>query len=453
MSSLGAHHWNDPELDYDEPGMKQPASRSTFSRVLLVLMLASLLPVRAFAGAFELGGRDWEGLGDFVNIARTELADGQVVPTGTLDFKTLRPDDGVVIFHPTANLDVESLSSFMRNGGRVILLDDYGSGGALLEHFKLARVPMPARPTQSLRNRPELAIAEPVSSHPVTSDVKHVVTNHATGLSHPDLSSILAVHAVGQPDVLVAVAGMVGQGRLLAVGDPSILINNMLRYPGNRQFGKNLVHYAVEEDSWGKRNGKLYILSNDFLQKGGDPGLIGDDTRARLRAFTDALKQMRKNGMPPDAAYAGAVLAGLALVLWVGSRAGRTHKPKEPRFVRPTSLVAQGGAAGHAAVLLAPETSRVLAMMELKSALEEELSFRLGLEKVPGAERLVLAAESKRLLGSDALAALRRLLLRMGTIETMVLSERAGAMKPVADKEVVEASRAVERILAEAARS
>ena len=121
--------------------------------------------------------------------------------------------------------------------------------------------------------------------------------------------------------------------------------------------------------------------------------------------------------------------------------------------MRPTSLVAQGGAAGHAAVLVAKETTRVLAMMELKSALEEELSFRLGLDKVPGAERLVLAAESKRLLGSEALAALRRLLLRMGTIETMVLSERAGAMRPVADKEVVEASHTVERILAEAARA
>jgi hypothetical protein len=429
------------------------AVRSLRVLCLMLLVVMAVAPRRAIAGPFELGGRDWEGLGDFIGIARTELADGQVVPTGTLDFKALSPDDGVILFHPTANLDVESLSAFMRGGGRVILLDDYGSGGALLEHFKLSRVPMPARPTQSLRNRPELAIAEPVSAHPVTNDVKHVVTNHATGLSHPGLSSLLAVHAVGEPDVLVAVAGMVGQGRLLAVGDPSILINNMLRYPGNRQFGKNLVHYAVEEDSWGKRNGKLYILSNALTQKGGDPGLLGDDTRARLRAFTDSLKQMRKTGMPPEAAYAGAVLAGLGLVLWVGSRAGRTHKPKEPRFVRATSLVAQGGAAGHAAVLLAPETSRVLAMMELKSALEEELTARLGLDRVPGPERLVQAVESKRLLGSEALAALRQLLLRMGTIETMVLSERAGAMKPVADKEVVEASRSVERILAEAARS
>ena len=225
--------------------MKQPATRSTFSRVLLVLMLASLVPVRALAGAFELGGRDWEGLGDFVNIARTELADGQVVPTGTLDFKTLSPDDGVVIFHPTAT----STSRVSRASCGAAGASSCSMTTAPAAHCSSTSS---SRACRCRRGRPSRCVTvrsspspEPVSSHPVTNDVKHVVTNHATGLSHPDLSSILAVHAVGQPDVLVAVAGMVGQGRLLAVGDPSILINNMLRYPGNRQFGKNLVHYAV----------------------------------------------------------------------------------------------------------------------------------------------------------------------------------------------------------------
>lgn len=413
-----------------------------------VLLTSLFICSIVYAKAFDLAGTDWEGLSDFVELARGELTDARVVVTGTIDFRVLAPEDALLLFHPESSLDVDSMAAFMRSGGRVALLDDFGTGSELLEHFKLTRVPMPDRPVESLRNNRELAIAEPVAAHPLTNDVSRVVTNHATGLAHPDLSPVLAVHAVAGPDVLIAVAGMVGHGRLLAVGDPSILINNMLRYPGNRQFGKNLVHYAVDDDAWGKRGGKLYILSNAFAEEGGNGGgIFGEATQAKLRAAKEALLDMRQNGMPPEAAYAGAVLAGLGLILWIGARAGRTHKSKSPRFVRPTAMVAQGGLAGHAAVVSAPRTSRVLAMLELKSALEEELCVLLSLEKVPGPELLVQTMAAKRLLDEGELTELKRLLLRLTTIETMVLSERAGAMRPVADKEVVDTAKVVQRLL------
>ena len=68
------------------------------------------------------------------------------IATPTLDFRELGPDDGVLVLHPERALDIENFTRFMKAGGRVVLLDDYGRGDALLRHFGMERVPIPHRP-------------------------------------------------------------------------------------------------------------------------------------------------------------------------------------------------------------------------------------------------------------------------------------------------------------------
>jgi hypothetical protein len=384
-----------------------------------------------------------------VQLAQTELGEGRVVVTRRLDLHELKREDAVVLVHPERTLDTDNLAAFMRHGGRVILLDDYGTGEALLLHFGIQRVPTPRRPAESLRGNPSFAIAEPASAHPVVQDVNKVVTNHATGVRHPDLSPVLKIRGIGEPDVLVAEAGAVGQGRFLAVGDPSILISQMLRYPGNKAFARALVRYGVDDDTWGKRQGKLYIAAGDFEQKGtfGDDSPIADELNDWKRALKDFLEQIRRDGLPATLAYIVAVIVGLAIVIWVGTRAGKTHKPTPPRFTRTIPLVAQGGVAGHAAVIGAPATSRVLAMLELKSALEEDLCGLLDLDQHPGAEALISRAASSRLLEQRELSQLKALLVRMANVETLVIARRPAAIR---DGEVVAAAAAVRHILSSA---
>jgi hypothetical protein len=168
----------------------------------------------------------------------------------------------------------------------------------------------------------------------------------------------------------------------------------------------------------------------------------------RARALKDALAAVRADGFPPAMAYLFAVLVGLGIVMWTGSRAGRTHKSAPPRFTRAIPLAAQGGVAGHAAIIGAPRTPRLLAMLELKSALEEELCSALGLDENPGHEELVSSLGSRKWIAPEALAHLRSLLLRMAQIETMMLSQRSGAtIAAVRDREVLAASREVGRIV------
>ena len=446
-----------------------------------VLALSCAYATLAHAKPFDLAGSDWEGCADFAQIARDELGNARVVVVASrLDMRELKREDAVVLIHPERTLDPESLASFMRHGGRAVLLDDYGTGDRLLAHFGIQRVPAPQRPVETLRGNPSLAIAEPASNHPVVHDVGRVVTNHPTGVRHPDLSPVLKIRAVGEPDVLLAEAGAVGMGRFLAVGDASIVINSMLRYPGNKALARAIVHYATDDDTWGKRSGRLFIAAGDFEQRGsfGEQSALSDDLEELRRGALDALDHVRREGVPAPLAYWSAVLVALGIVLWVGARAGKTHRAAAPRFVRPIPSVVQGGVAGHAAVIGAPSTSRVLALLELKSALEEDLSGLLDAHHataareatdaardgalgtgVMGHERLVAAVARAGLLDEQGLRALREVLLRLANVETMALvrgargTSRSGSgsrsawAARIRDREVLHTAAVVEGIL------
>jgi hypothetical protein len=383
---------------------------------------------RAEAAPFDLKGEDWEGLSQFLHIAEVELGSSRTTATSTLDLHRLDPADAVVLVHPTRSLDVDELAAFMRAGGRVVLLDDYGTGDELLAKFDIRRRPLPGRPAEMLRGNPALAIAEPATElHLALRDLSPVVTNHATGLEQPALSPILVVHGDGEDDVLLALAGVVGQGRLLAVGDASVVINSMLRYPGNRTLALALVRYALEEQPAGKHTGKLYVLANDFEMTGsfGDESPIAAAAGEIRRALADSLEALRHEGMSPVPTYVMALLVGIGVLVWTGLRAGKTHTHTSPRFARAVPVVAQGGIAGHAAVLGAPGTSRVLAILELKSALEEELATRLGLDRAPPADQLVARLRAARLLDESGARALSRLLAALARVEAG-LTRRAG---------------------------
>lgn len=429
--------------------------------VLVLVHVTLLWTASARAAPFDPAEADWDGTLELARLARAELGPSRVVTGAALDFRELRPEDGVLLLHPERSLAVEDLARFMRAGGRVILLDDYGRGEGLLAHFGMQRVPLPRHPENALRQNPSFALAEPAGAHPVVSDVARVVTNHATGLAHPDLSPVLKVRAKeGESDVVIAVAGAVGQGRFLAVGDPSIVMNAMLRYAGNKAFARGLVRYAVDDDAWGKRGGRLFIVAGDIDQRGSYGG--GEDPAASaIRAVRDLLETIRRDGMPPALAYAMSIALGLTIVVWVGSRAGRLHRPITPRFTRRAPPAAQGGVAGHAAVIGAPQTSRVLAVLELKSALEEQLATRLGLDVVPTQAELLDEVARRGMLDAEGVRTLRRLLLRMSNVETMLVSQRkTGATsvheklqdkvqdRRVRDQEVLSMARTVSMLLA-----
>ena len=228
---------------------------------LLTLVLGISWPARADAAAFDFNDSSWEGGSEFLALARTRLGSSRVEILATVDWERLRPADAVLFMHPTVEVDYDEASAFLRAGGRVAVLDDFGKGDALLSRFHIRRIAAPLRPARALRDNPNYAIAIPSvqvvagqeqGRHPVVAQVRELVTNHPAAFTHPNLTPVLELPAQGEPSATLAVTGIiVNRGRLFAMADPSATMNLMLRYPGNRSFAEGLVDYLVEDDSLG----------------------------------------------------------------------------------------------------------------------------------------------------------------------------------------------------------
>lgn len=372
----------------------------------------------------------WEGHSELYEIAKKELGADRVKPVATLDWSKVRSADGLLFIHPLQPIDAAAASQFMKQGGRVAVIDDFGRGEDFLRRFRIERVPLPARPVAALRNNAALAVAEPwvevvrgqiSAPHPVAANVKRVVLNHPMALLHPDLSPVLKVRCAGSEDAIVAVAGQVEKGRLFAMSDPSALINSMLRYPGNRAFGAALVRYLATD---GDRSGRLFIATNRFQQEGAVDGesTLLNDLESRLSDLADSLAQARVDGLPPWllAILAAGVVAAAAV--WVGRASAKPYKSPMPRYARPTPLVARGGVAGRFAMLAAPSSPKSLVLLELKSALFEAATERFGLDPGPSSEAVLRALSGSGKIPAPLMSQLSSVLRRMQRAETAVLA-------------------------------
>jgi hypothetical protein len=412
--------------------------------------LALAAPATARA-AFDLNDTSWEGGSELFELAKKRFGRERIELAATLDYSKLSPKDGVVILHPEVPLDYEALSSFMRAGGRVALLDDFGTGDRFLARFDILRTRAPLTPSKLLRDNPALPIAEPAveivagqeqNRHPITQNVDSVVANHPTALTHKGLTSVLTIAARGEPNATLAVTGIIGKseakdalaqrvprGRLFAMGDPSAFINLMLRYPGNRQFAEGLLGYLVENDSWGEREGKLYFVANGFQQRGqfGDRGGLLSGMQQALR---DTLSEMHEHGLPEPLPLLLAALGCLGVMAWALLYAARPRPRATPRYSTAEPLVAQGGTAGRIAVLSAPSTDAALGLAELRAASTELLGERLGLGRSPSSKLLLAELERRGLLSRDGLRDLEGAFSELRDIEDRIVKKQRRLIPP-----------------------
>jgi len=431
--------WKARRIDADAcMHVRDATSMRTASRfVSMALLLAILTRAHvARSEAFDINDSTWEGCSALYDVATTEIGMDRVKAVAVLDWSTVTLNDGVLVLHPLQSMDPEETEAFVRAGGRLAIIDDYGRGEETLRRFSIERTTLPTRPLEALRNKPQLAIAKPVlvddkgqatGPHPVVVNVQQFVTNHATGLrSSKKLTSVLEIPAVGEPPATVALAGMVDAGRVFALGDPSGLMNQMLRYPGNRAFAAALCHYLVDEDGGKRHGGKLYIVTNRFSEVNSFAGndSLRKDLESYARNFADALAEARQHGAPGALHWAIALFSLLGIGAWILRAAARPYKSPNPRFARPTPLVAQGGVAGRFALLSAPSSPPSLVLLELKSALVEALGQKLGTTVESSTEGIFSAAHRAAKLDDAQSSALKDVLSAMQKAEASIVAGR-----------------------------
>ncbi|MCB9591794.1 MAG: hypothetical protein H6719_03585 [Sandaracinaceae bacterium] len=355
------------------------------------------MPRQASAqGDYATSGDAWNSVSELMRLAG-ERGSTPEIPD-RLDVGTLQPSDSLLILNPQDELPSAALTAFLRDGGRACLADDFGAGESFLSLFSIHRSEPSDTISVQLRGNASLPVARPNGTHQLTHEVSALVTNHPAVVSHRELA---AIFQLGSGEAVV-LAGAVGEGRLVVLSDPSVLIDNMLSLRGNRRFAENLVDYLA-----GDRAGRLIVVRPGvpIVGRYGEPG--ADRPLHDLRA---SLERVAHLDVPPLALrIASLALAAIAVILALGALPRRSPYRSARMFAREA---AQGGFVGRVGFFARPRTNLLQPLMVYKFELEAEI---LGMLALSGRTLLrdVLGAMRARGMNEQDLDDMRRLLLTL----------------------------------------
>ena len=343
-------------------------------------------PSRAWAiPDYDPQSRGWSGTSELVRIAAE--AEVELRPTATLDWAQLQRGGALLVLHPRNSLGLADVSGFLDDGGRVAWLDDFGASEEFWRWFQFrseaVRDGVPRTP-----ELPELLVGRPRAMHPLTLGVDALVTNLPMALSHPRLRPVFDFAGQGQGLVLV---GQIHAGKLIVGGDPSVLINTMMRFPGNRQFAHNLLAFLA-----GRPGGRVTMVWGDVRVRGQWQGRTRARTRRREAvntlngAFRSLSETLAATSVlrPLAALLALAVTCVVAALTW-GRRPSERYGPRGP-------VGATAGVTERVALFSAPGANLLLPALVARTLLEGALLRAVGV-RPPTDVRAVLDRLSTRL--------------------------------------------------------
>jgi hypothetical protein len=394
----------------------------------------------------------WNGLRDLFALARGMGLRPEARPD--LAWDDLGDDAVLLVLYPRAKLDVDKFVSWVGGGGRLILADDFGSSEPLLERLGLTRHHGEARTQQHYQDNPNLPVARALAPHELTNDVDEVVTNHPAWLR----GGLTAVLGFGPGDIVCA-AGQLGDGTIVLLSDPSVLINNMLELSGNLAFAANLLRYTA------KAGDRLVVVTGDFGQRGAPrkgwtpPAAAGTSApraapppppgpaQAFLREFNEFLGSLA--AFTPSEASLRALLwaaVGAALIVLLFLLSGGT--------IQTDGAWAHGGRPPHSAFEevvrrygtgRSPVGTGMLASL-LRDDVEARLCRDLALDPVAALDPARAVPRARAQVGAEAARILTRLLPRLSRVPP---TERAfGSYAPMSRRKLARLHAQVESLFA-----
>jgi hypothetical protein len=318
----------------------------------------------------------WNGLSTLEALARGMGL--EVAQERSIAWDDLERGDVLFLLYPTSTIAPSHLATFLHNGGRVLVADDFGRSEEALAGLGILRgTGIGVRADQFYDGHTYAPVARPlVPDHPLAAGISALTANHPSVWNAT--RGAASVFGFDGGDSLVA-AVEVGEGRLVALADPSVLINRMLEFDGNLAFAINLLRYLSRPGE----SERLVILAGDLSllgepsrvlaesTGGGVVGMLGDFNRWLLGLNEYVLSD---TGMRVLAVAIALLVAGFALVWLPRAR----QAPLDGSWTR-----ARGGAAE------LPSSEQVLAEVDrpgrrsfaLPAAiLRDSINARLGLE-------------------------------------------------------------------------
>lgn len=286
------------------------------------LALAALC---AAAGPASAGPTDylpdnlsWNGTSELASLARGRGF--QIELLEQLDWSTLPADAALVVLYPLTELAAGDVVTFIHGGGRIVVADDFGVSDDMLRSLGIQRRGGSAIEADHYHSgNPHLPIASSgPDRHPIVRGVGQIVTNHPAYLTSSGGHLRLMEFSPGGGQLLLAATRPnASGGSLIALSDPSVLINGMLRFRGNLTLASNLMAHLQPHEA-----DRIYLVTGHFRVHGTPRTEAPKPPRGGVQRFLEDYSQWlgRLNDFAPtEAAFRvyGIVLGGLAVVALV----------------------------------------------------------------------------------------------------------------------------------------
>ena len=288
-----------------------------WSTALSYAPCSSAQPAPLAAEDYAVENTEWNGLSTLYRM----LVAGRpnVVVNESIDLAEHVTEEPIAIIYPTGSVPIGELAEYVFGGGRLFIADDFGSGSELMSAFDVSMHRQINPHETFFRDNRALPVFFPTGQHPLTRGVELVLGNHATPLS-----------ANGRPVVPYddPAFGLVydlkyGEGRVVALGDPSLMINFMLDMADNRTLVNNIFRYLCED----LEPCTVHLASGDTVIFGDYPGEpipdleepqpIGQRIDGSLANLNDAITRLAKFRPNPIGVHWAAVFLSLGVTLFL----------------------------------------------------------------------------------------------------------------------------------------
>ncbi|MGZ4851540.1 MAG: DUF4350 domain-containing protein [Candidatus Bathyarchaeia archaeon] len=223
--------------------------------LIIVVSMLTLIWLFPPNGDFRVENPSWNGLSTLSSKAKLTLVN-------TFDHLPANPKGTsllIVPYETFSDSELSQLKNYVLNGGTLAILDDYGFGNQVLNSvgvkMRFTGVPM-LDPLYNYKDKWLPKITD-FSNSSIGANVSSIVFNHASSLNNTSESTVVAyssmfsfldVNSDGSwnnnepngPFPVVAYSSL-GQGVVVAVADPSLMINGMIGLDDNLQFINNVM--------------------------------------------------------------------------------------------------------------------------------------------------------------------------------------------------------------------
>ena len=228
----------------------------------VVLIVAVIIAASTTTTAFGVYNSAWNGASGLSKQANAVNASSDVI-LKTSAYTTTNPNQTVAfILSPKTRYnssDRARLKQFVSNGGTLVIANDFGSHGNGLLKATGATARFNGQVVRDERHNyrsPAFPKATNVSNSSLTNNVTALTLNYGTTLKPNNATPLVRTSEFAYLDTNgneqlddnenmtsrpVVTIESVGKGHVIAVSDPSIFINAMLKRPGNQQFAQNII--------------------------------------------------------------------------------------------------------------------------------------------------------------------------------------------------------------------